>query len=160
MSDTIDLTLGEPDPDETPAQRRRRERSGRGGDTSSSSRTRGSSGSSKPDDSGLVTRLDTAFVKLADQMLARGDDELSEALREERHAMSQGLVSLTATLTPLRLPLIIFMSLVEPVLAFWRVGRILIMRFFGWRERRIVAMQEQQAAYEAEQAAASGAVVQ
>ena len=69
--------------------------------------------------------------------------------------MSQGLVSLTATLTPLRLPLIVFMSLVEPVLAFWRVGRILALRLLNWRERRIVAMQEQQAASEAEQAAAT-----
>lgn len=152
MSDTIDLTLGEPDPDESPAARRRRERRERDSSSGSSSRTRSSTGgSSKSDDSSLVTRLDTAFVKLADQMLARGDDELAEALREERHAMSQGLVSLTATLTVLRFPLIVFMSLIEPVLAFWRVGRILIMRFFGWRERRIIAAQEAQAEWERQQ---------
>lgn len=156
--DTINLTIGEPDPDESPAARRRRERRERGGDTGSSSRTRSSS-SSKSDDSGLVTRLDTAFVKLADQMLARGDDELAEALREERHAMSQGLVSLTATLTLLRLPLVVFMSLVEPVLAFWRVGRILFVRLLAWRERRIAETQQRQAEWEAAQAAETGVPV-
>jgi hypothetical protein len=156
---TIDLESGEPDPDESPAARRRRERRDRTGDTGSSSRSRGGASSSKSDDSSLVTRLDTAFFKLADQMLARGDDELAEALREERRPMSQGLVSLTATLTVLRLPLVILMSLIEPVLAFWRVGRILFMRFLGWRERRIIAAQEARAEWEAAQADA-GAVVQ
>jgi hypothetical protein len=91
-------------------------------------------------------------------MLARGDDELAEALREERHAMSQGLVSLTATLTLLRLPLIVFMALIEPMLAFWRVGRLLVYRFLAWRERRVAAVREQQAEREAAQAAETGVV--
>jgi hypothetical protein len=89
--------------------------------------------------------MDTAFIKLADQMLARGDEELAEALREERRPMAQGLVSLTATLTILRLPLVVVMSLIEPVLAFWRVGGLLFQRFLVWRERRILAAQRAQA---------------
>lgn len=158
---TIDLESGEPDPDESPAQRRRRERrsggSG-GGGSSSSSRSRGSGNS---DDTSLVARLDTAFTKIADQIAARGDEELAEAIREERHPMSQGLVSLTATLTPLRWPLVVLMALIEPLLAFWRVGRLLLIRFIGWRERRIAAAQEaqQQAEWEAAQTPTSEAMV-
>jgi hypothetical protein len=151
---TIDLESGEPDPDESPAARRRRERrssSGSSGGSSSSGRSRSSSNS---DDSGLVTRMDAAWVKIANQIAARGDDELAEAIIEEHHPMSVGLVSLTSTLTVFRWPLVILMALVEPLLAFWRVGRLVFIRFLGWRERRIIAAQEaaQQAEWEAGQA--------
>lgn len=157
---TIDLETGEPDPDESPAARRRRERRSSSSGSSGSSSSSRSRGSSNSDDTSLVARLDTAFSKIADQMAARGDDELAEALREERHPMSQGLVSLTATLTFLRWPLIILMALIEPLLAFWRVGRLLFIRFLGWRERRIVAAQEaqQQAEWEAQQSPSEVAV--
>jgi hypothetical protein len=98
--------------------------------------------------------MDTAFSKIADQISARGDEELAEAIRDERHPMSQGLVSLTSTVAILRWPLIVIMALVEPLIAFWRVGRLLLIRFLGWRERRIVAAQQQAAEWEAAQAGA------
>lgn len=153
----IDLEIGEPDPDESPSARRRRERRESGGSSSSSGRSSSSSsskGSSDRDETHLVARLDTAFTKIADQMAARGDDELADALKEERHAMSQGLVSLTSALTPLRAVLLLVMALAEPLLAFWRVGRILIFRLLRWRENRILAAQEQQAEWERQQAEA------
>lgn len=152
---SIDLETGEPDPDESPSARRRREKRESGGSSSSGSSSRSSSGSKSGDDrenTSLVGRLNTAFSKIADQMAARDDDELAVAIREERGAMSQGLVSLTSSVTPLRIPLVIALSLIEPILAFWRVGRILFYRFLGWRERRIREMEFQQQAAEQEQA--------
>lgn len=143
MSDEIDLEVGEPDPDESPSARRRaRRRAARSSDSDSggsSSRSKSSGGKS---DAGLVTQLDTAFSKLADQMAARDDEELAEALMDERHAMSQGMVSLTSGLPFLRPILVLVLALAEPILAFWRVGRILFYRFLSWRERRIIAAQE------------------
>lgn len=153
---TIDLETGEPDPDESPAARRRRERRSSTSSSSSGSGSSRSWSSGNSDDSGLVARMDTAFSKIADQVAARGDEELAEAIREERHPMSVGLVSLTSTLTFLRWPLVIVMALVEPLLAFLRVGRLLFIRFLNWREQRIIAAQQaqQQAEWEAGQAPA------
>jgi hypothetical protein len=139
---TIDLEHGEPDPDESPAAKRRRERRASGGDSGGSRSSSSSKSSTERSDTSLVTRMDTAFSKIADQMDAREDEELAEAIRDERHAMSQGLVSLTGSITPLRPLLVLVLSLIEPVLAFWRVGRILFLRFLTWRERRIVAAQQ------------------
>lgn len=160
---TIDLETGEPDPDETPAARRRRERRSSTGSSSSGSSASRSRGGSKPDNTSLASRLDAAFTKIADQLMARGgeeNEELATAIREESRGMSQGLVSLTATLTFLRWPLIVIMALVEPMLAFYRVGRLVLIRLLNWRERRIVAMQEaqQQSEWEAAQATPEVAV--
>lgn len=155
----IDLEKGEPDPDESPAARRRRERreSGDSGSGSSGSRSSSSSASGAGrDDTRLATRLDTAFTKIADQMAARDDDELATALREERKAMSQGLVSLTSAFTPARTVLVLGLALAEPLLAFWRVGRILFFRLLGWRERRIQAAEE----WQRQQAEAEAGVTQ
>jgi hypothetical protein len=55
----------------------------------------------------LKARLENVFEKLAKQMEARGDEELATALSEEKSNMSQGLVSLTKNLTPLRGPLVV-----------------------------------------------------
>lgn len=153
MSDEIDLEVGEPDADETPAQRRRRERrAARSSDSGGSSRSRATAGVST-DDKSVSSRLGTAFTKLADQMDAREDEELATALREESAGMTQGLVSLTSTVPILRLPLMLVLAFAEPVLAFWRVGRILFYRFLNWRERRIIMAQQQaeQAAWEEQQ---------
>lgn len=150
MSDDIDLEHGEPEP-ESPSARRRRERRGRSSDSSGSGRSGGGSGSSNRENTTLVGQLDQAFVKLADQLLARDDEELATAIREERHAMSQGLVSLTSAVPFLRPFLVLTVTLAEYGLAFWRVGRILTRRFLGWRERRIAENQQRQAEWEAAQ---------
>lgn len=154
MSDEIDLTTGEPDDEETPAQRRRRERrAARGSDGGSGGGSGRGSGGSGKSDAGLVSELGSAFNKLADQMDARDDEELAEALRDESKAMSQGLVSLTSAIPLLRPFLTLALALAAPILAFWRVGRILFYRFLSWRERRIIAAQQQseQAAWEEQQ---------
>lgn len=149
---TIDLEKGEPE-DESPSQRRRRARRNSDDSSSSSSSSRSSSSSKASDreNTSVAGRLNTALTKLADQMAARGDDELADAIREERSAMSQGLVSLTSSIPVLRVPLVLILSLLEPVLAFARVGRILFYRFLGWRQRRMEEAQQAQAEWEAAQ---------
>lgn len=101
----------------------------------------------------MASRLNSAFAKIADQVDIRGDTELAEAIRDERGAMSQGLVSLTDQITPLRMVLLLAMALAEPILAFYRVGRILFLRFLGWRERRIAERQEAAEQWQREQEA-------
>ena len=158
----IDLEHGEPE-DESPAARRRRERreaasssSGRG----SGSGTGGGKGGSDRENTSLVARLDTALSKIADQVSARGDEDgLAEALKEERHVMSQSMVSLTSNLTFLRVPLVVLLSLVEPFLAFRRVGVILFARFLRWRERRIAEREQAVAEWQAAQEAGMPPVV-
>lgn len=124
---SIDLEHGEED--ESPSQRRRRIKRS---DSASEPRAK----PSDKDDRSLTGRLDTTFTKISDQLEARGDEELAAAIKDERHAMSQGLVSLTSNLVVLRPLLTLILALVEPFLAFWRVGRILLGRFLEWRTNR------------------------
>lgn len=124
---SIDLELGEPE--ETPSQRRRRIKRT---DEKAAPKTK----PTEREDRSLTGQLDTVFTKIADMLRARDDEELAEAIRDERHAMSQGLVSLTSSVTFLRPLLTLVLALIEPFLAFWRVGRILFHRFLNWRASR------------------------
>lgn len=155
---TINLEHGEPDPDdESPSARRRRERrtsdSSKSGSGSGTSGSSGTSRATERENASLATRISTALDKIADQMALRDDDELATAIREERGAMSHGLVSLTDQITPLRVVLVLVMALAEPILAFYRVGRILFFRFLVWRENRIAARKEAVEQWQREQEA-------
>lgn len=125
--DEIDLERGDPArADATEKKAATRSRS-----------TKSQSAKPAPAETSLKTRLENVFEKLAKQMEARGDEELATALSEEKTNMSQGLVSLTKNLTPLRGPLLVIVSLVEPVLAFGRVGGILVRRAVARRAQKI-----------------------
>ena len=138
-----EFDLDDPPPiiDETPAQRRRRERqskitdSGSGGKKSS-----GSSGGSKADGD-LLSSLIEGFGNLADR-LRDHDPELAEAFDQDKEAISKGLVSLTRTVKWLRKPLTLFVGFLQPVLAFWHVGSLLLKRVFIFREN-VFASREQ-----------------
>lgn len=150
----IDLETGEPESESTASARRRarREAASSSSSRSGSGSSSGSKGTSDRENASLTGRLDTALSKIADQVAARGDEDgLAEAIREERHVMSQSMVSLTSSLTFLRVPLVVVLSLVEPFLAFRRVGVILFARFLRWRERRIMERQQAVAEWEATQ---------
>lgn len=84
----------------------------------------------------LASRLDRTFDRIAIALDQRGDDELAHVIREDAGAMSQGLVSLTRSVKFLRSPLLMALNLIEPVLAFGRVGRIMYFRF-AERQARI-----------------------
>lgn len=132
--------------DESPAARRRRARREKDGDKKPTPTARRV-------ETNLVERLNRAFGKIADQLRIRGDHELADALDEDKDAMSHGFVSLTGTFKFLRNPLVWFISLVEPVLAFWHVGGILLRRMFAWRERVVVEAAEYPAPEEPSQTA-------
>lgn len=79
-------------------------------------------------ESELKGRLHSVFDRVADSVEARGDEELAEILREDRDVMAQGLVSLTRPFLPLRTVIMLGLSVVEPVMAFGRLGRLVVER--------------------------------
>lgn len=136
---TLDLESGdEKRADDISARQRRRE-----------SRRKTSTSTSRPksEEGDVKSQLIAIFERIADQLDARNDDELGPAVREEKEAMAQGIVAVTRLAPFFRAPVVLFIALVEPFLAFFRVGRILVFRFFQRRARiaqERAAQQEQQ----------------
>jgi hypothetical protein len=93
-------------------------------------------------DTEIVSRLDRTFDRIIVALQERDDDELASAISEDKDAMSRGIVSLTRNVKPLRNPLLMVLNLVEPLLAFGRVGKILLTR---WAARRARVMAEREA---------------
>src|SRR3954466_15253571 len=69
----------------------------------------------------ILSRLDRTCERIATQLDARGDEELSQVIREDKEAIGQGLVSLTSNVKLLRGPLLMILNMVEPLLAFGRL---------------------------------------
>ena len=140
MSPELELDLDEGDADaaERIARTKESKVSGSGGSRSNRSRS-GSKSSSKSgsqrSDTDLVSKLSAAFDRIADQLEIRGDSELATALHEDKQKLAQGIVSLTRAVKFLRAPLVILVAIIEPILAFWRVGSILARRAIERRER-------------------------
>lgn len=151
MSPELELDLDEGDADAAERITRTKESkvSGSGGSRSNRSRGGSKSSSSKSgsqrSDTDLVSKLSAAFDRIADQLEIRGDDELATALHEDKQKLAQGIVSLTRAIKPFRTPLVILVAIIEPILAFWRVGSILARRAIERRER---VMAERAAAQE------------
>jgi hypothetical protein len=99
--------------------------------SSSSSRTR------KPaSETDLRSRLTIVFGRIADAADARGDSELATVVREDMDVMATGLVSLTRPFTALRTPLLLVLAIVEPVMAFSRIARLMLGRIVVRRAHR------------------------
>lgn len=131
-SDELDLQTGDGGADNPAAERRRRRRE-----------RAAESGEGKPKlsakaDERVATEIHSRFSRFLDRVAewrdARDDDELAQVVREDNDMMSQGIVSLTNSFNPLRGPVIMFLNIIEPVLAFGRVVRILISRWFARRQ--------------------------
>lgn len=140
--------------DASPAERRRaarlaaaKEKNAKRDSSKSSSRRSTRTVSGEKVEAELMSRLGRTFDRIAKALDARGDDELAHAIREDSDAMSQGLVSLTSNVKLLRSPLLMSLNLIEPVLAFGRVFRIL---FGRWNARQArLAMEREVAQQEA-----------
>lgn len=138
----LDLENGDEELAEaTPAQRRAAARKAAGEDRPSTAKKTSSARRSSTKtptqvsklEAELTSRLHRTFDRIAQTLDARGDQELAEVIREDGDAISQGFISLTRNVRFLLSPLIMLLNLVEPVLAFGRVGRILYRR---WVERQ------------------------
>lgn len=126
-SDELDLDKGEPERASSRTERARQRRN----------RTKETSSSSEGvSDSVVRDQLTRAFNGLANAREARGDEELAEAFREEGDAMTEGFVALTTNVKPLRMPVIILVNVLITLLAFGRVGSILLNRLADRRARR------------------------
>lgn len=81
-------------------------------------------------DRDLRTRLEGVFDRIAEAAEVRGDIELADAIAEDAKVMAQGLVSFTRPLRALRGPLLLLLGIVEPFMAFRRVGMLLFGRWY------------------------------
>lgn len=143
---SLDLEQGEEElANLSPAARRRAARKGA---AEAKQQAKKPSSRARSSSSGLETeissRLHRVGNRIAEMLSTRGDDELAQAIRDDTDAMSQGLVSLTSNVKFLRGPLLMVLNLIEPSLAFGRVGRILYVRFVN-RQARIASEREQAA---------------
>jgi actin-like ATPase involved in cell morphogenesis len=98
-------------------------------------------------DSEIQSRLERVLTRIAQTLENRNDEELATIVREDTTAMSGGIVSLTHNVKPLRSPIIMALNLVEPLLAFGRLGGVLFRRL---RERQEIRRAEWEAAQAAQ----------
>lgn len=133
-NDDLDLTRGDPARGDASSERRRRRRE----------RTKEDSPPESFTEREVREQLTRAFDGLAKGRAARGDEELAEAIVEEGDAMTEGFVTLTNNVKPLRLPLVILLNVVITLLAFSRVGSILWYRFTARRAERLARQRQQQ----------------
>lgn len=87
-------------------------------------------------DRDLKSRLAACFTRIADAAENRGDMELAEIIREDTDVMAGGLVSLTRPIRALRTPIVLVLGIVEPVMAFSRVTRVMVGRLLDHRAER------------------------
>lgn len=149
MADELDLEVGDPSRGSADSEQRRRRRRER---TSTSGNAATAREESKVENE-IRSRLDRVFDRIVKARRAREDEELAEVIEEDAEAMAQGFLSMTTNVPFTRGPLIMFLNVLEPLLAFNRVVRILFLRFMERRARRYEEAQAAQAEYEAAVAA-------
>lgn len=84
-------------------------------------------------------RLYAIFSRLADSREGRGDVELAELIREDSRAMVEGILSATRRAPGLAPAMLGALAVLEPLIAFGRIARLLGSRF---AERRARAYEE------------------
>jgi len=84
----------------------------------------------------LRDRLVGCFERIAESLYARQDEELAELVREDAEIIAQGLVSLTRPFTALRTVVLAIVAIIEPLMAFGRIGRVLLGRLAERRAAR------------------------
>jgi hypothetical protein len=137
MTDELDLERGDPDRSDAQSERAKRRAARRQRSTEEASKPGASDGE-------VSSRLGRVFERIAEAREARDDIELATVIREDADAMTQGFISITSNVPFLRMPLIMALNVFEPLLAFSRVGRILLWRFLERRQRRMAARMAEQ----------------
>jgi hypothetical protein len=90
----------------------------------------------------ISDRLTTIFDRLADSLEGRGDLELAEMIREDKKAMVGGLVSVTRRAPAIAPAIMAVLSVLEPLIAFGRVFRLLGRSMGDRRAARAEAWEE------------------
>lgn len=126
MADELDLEQGQPGEDEQSGGGSRPPR----GESERSQRRRRAD---------IRERLHAVFSRLADALEGRGDVELAGYIREDQKAMVEGLASLVKRAPGLGAPVMGTLAVLEPVIAFGRIIRLLGRRL---GERRAAALEE------------------
>ena len=88
-------------------------------------------------------RLFAIFERLAERLEGRGDAELAQVIRQDARAMVGGLDSAAKRVPGLASPILWALGILEPLLAFGRVMRILLDRFSQRRASRFEAEEEE-----------------
>lgn len=104
----------------------------RSGERKSRERKRAPKPTSRADNE-LRGRLGDQLDRIAAALAERGDEELADIVREDAEVMARGLVSLTRPFRVLRAVLITVVSIIEPMIAFGRLFRLIAER---WAVRR------------------------
>lgn len=99
-------------------------------------RERKSSARTSRADTELHRRLKEMFGRIAERLEERGDQDLADVIREDADVLAGGLVSFTRPLRVARTVVLGIVAVIEPLLAFWRIGRELLARHMERRERR------------------------
>lgn len=121
MSDELDLEKGDPGRSDSAKERRRR-RSESAGTGTSSTRAEAKV------ESEVRSQVTRAFEGLAKNRYTHEDIELGDAIAEESDAMTEGFVTLTTNLPVMRMPVVVLLNIIITLLAFGRVGGILLYR--------------------------------
>lgn len=95
----------------------------------------------------IKERLYAVFSRLADSLEGRGDAELAGMIREDSRAMVEGLASLVKRAPGFAGPIMGVLSVLEPLIAFGRILRLLGRRL---GERRASRLEERFDSEEAE----------
>lgn len=128
MDDDLDLQKGRSD-DEPKGVTSRTERRHRAKD--------------RQESDALTNRLSAILARIAESLEGREEFELAEVIREDSRAMVGGLVSLTRRVPAAAGALIAALSVVEPLIAFGRVFRVMLRRI-GNRRADAVAEWERE----------------
>lgn len=105
---------------------------------SSSSKRGQSERSQRRNRASIRERLFAIFDTLADSLEGRGDLELAGIIREDSRAMVGGLESLIKKVPAMAAPILGGLAVLEPLIAFGRIFRLLARRM---RERREAALE-------------------
>lgn len=139
----LDLTTGDPAraEDESTTRRRRRTRTTTPSEDTPKRERKSVEGEVRE----MCTRV---FDSWARMRYAKEDTELGDAITEESGPMTEGIVTLTDSVPVFRTPLIILLYLAVTLLAFGRVGGILLSRVQERRRQAQARAEEEAAMYE------------
>jgi hypothetical protein len=125
----INLETGKVEGEDEPAPKRGPGRPRKDGKPTGSGEPRKRSHKSGANvDAEIASRTRRVIRRMADRTASHGDDELATAMREDGPTIAQGVADITKVIIPLRAPLLILLAIIEPAIAFLRVGGILAAR--------------------------------